>query len=72
MLDITTCQGGAPVLITSPHFYNSPDYIRTDFEGITPPDHDLHATVIDVEPNSGLSIQIHKRIQVSNTQPCNT
>ena len=53
--------------MSSPHFFNSPDYIREDFEGIDEPSAELHETQIDVEPTSGVAISLHKKIQVMIT-----
>ena len=64
MLKLQNCQGGAPVWMSSPHFFNSPDYLREDFEGISAPVGDEFETTLDVEPTSGIAVAIHKKIQV--------
>ena len=58
------CQKNAPVIMSSPHFYQNPDYLRTAFDGISPPNPDDHETRLYIEPTTGMSIKINKRIQV--------
>jgi hypothetical protein len=50
--------------MSSPHFYQNPDYLRTAFDGISPPNPDDHETRLYIEPTTGMSIKINKRIQV--------
>ncbi|TRY76195.1 hypothetical protein TCAL_02655, partial [Tigriopus californicus] len=65
ILDLTTCQGGAPVWMSSPHFINSPSHFREDFDGIAEPNPELHDTILDIEPNTGIVINLHKRVQIN-------
>ena len=31
-MDITRCMGGAPVVMSSPYFFQSPEFLRTDLK----------------------------------------
>ena len=53
----------APIAMSAPHFYNSDKSLLDAVSGLKP-DRDLHDTILDVEPISGLSLNAHKRIQV--------
>ena len=63
VLDITNCIG-APVHMSSPYFYQSPEWLGTDLMNYSTPTKELHETYIDVEPISGAAIEVKKRIQV--------
>lgn len=63
VLDIARCMGGAPVFMSSPYFYHSPDFLREDVS-MEEPVPALHETQLDVEPNTGITVSVHKRIQV--------
>ena len=54
----------APVIMSSPHFYQNPDELRLKFDGISPPDAEKHETRLYIEPTTGMTIKLHKRIQV--------
>lgn len=63
LLDLQGCQG-APVIMSTPHFLDSDPRLPQEIDGIEP-DPDLHTTILNIEPTTGLPIQAHKRIQVS-------
>lgn len=65
VLDITRCMGGAPVHMSSPHFFQSPEYLVNDLLDFPPPEGDKYETQLDIEPNTGIAISVHKRIQAS-------
>ena len=65
VLDITKCMGGAPVLMSSPFFLGSPDFLRTDLLDFPAPSVDVHETYVEVEPISGSVITARKRLQVA-------
>merc|ERR550519_396753 len=53
----------SPLYVTQPHFYQAETELANIAEGSMNPDPDLHGLQIDVEPNTGFSIRLHKRIQ---------
>ena len=64
VLKNTGCFGGVPVLMSAPHFYQAyPDYVQ-QIDGMNP-SRELHDTTVDIEENTGLSMSIHKRIQIN-------
>jgi len=60
--DISVCQG-APTFLSFPHFYLSPDQ-QDKFEGLEP-DLAQHETYLNVEPNTGMTVKLHSRIQIN-------
>ncbi|XP_035218521.1 scavenger receptor class B member 1-like isoform X1 [Stegodyphus dumicola] len=62
--DISSCQYGAPVVLSFPHFYFAdPSYLK-GVDGLRP-NSSLHSFHIDVEPNTGFSIDAAVRFQVN-------
>ncbi|XP_023345429.1 sensory neuron membrane protein 2 [Eurytemora carolleeae] len=70
---ITTCHDGvqdisncmmSPVKMSSPHFYLAEAQLENFESGLTP-DADLHMTILDIEPITGMTVSAHKRIQVN-------
>lgn len=49
--------------MTAPHFFNCYPDLAMQIEGMNP-DRDLHDTTVDIEPYLGISMSIHKRVQV--------
>ena len=64
VLYMTRCMEGAPVWMTSPYFYQSPQFLRDDLEDFGDPVPELHETTLDIEPITGIAVSLHKRIQV--------
>ena len=56
--------GGAPVVMSSPYFYQSPPELRQNLKNFSEPIPSEHETQLDIEPITGMAIKIHKRIQV--------
>ena len=54
----------APVIMSSPHFYQNPDILREEFDGMGAPNAEEHETRLYIEPTTGMTIKLHKRIQV--------
>ena len=50
--------------MSSPHFYQNPKFLLDKFDGISPPNADLHETRLWIEPTTGMTIKLNKRIQV--------
>jgi len=64
LINVGKCLGGAPIFMSSPHFYNADATLLQDFEGLAPNQED-HDTVLDVDPITGLALNARKRIQVN-------
>ena len=63
-IQLSACRGGAPVVMSTPHFLDgSADYVRMT-EGLKP-NREHHSTFIDVEPKTGKILRLHKRTQVN-------
>ncbi|XP_028403821.1 lysosome membrane protein 2-like [Dendronephthya gigantea] len=67
LLDVQSCKGGAniapPFVASTPHFYNAEPYLHEMFNLM--PKKEKHATFVDIEKNTGVTMQGHKRLQVS-------
>lgn len=64
LLDISRCQFGAPVFISFPHFHlGDPSYLNS-VNGLNP-NEEKHVSYIDVEPITGLSIDLAVRFQIN-------
>ena len=59
-------------MISSPHFYQSPDKLREMFEGISDPNEDVgkYETYMNIEPYTGMVVSLHKRLQVFLCSVC--
>ncbi|XP_028280492.1 platelet glycoprotein 4 [Parambassis ranga] len=64
VLDISTCQNGRPSYISLPHFLHGSPWLRENVLGLNP-DEQYHKTYLDVEPNTGFTLNFAKRIQVN-------
>jgi len=62
VMDITNCQG-SPFFLSYPHFYLA-DKKREEFNGLEP-DVEKHRTYLNVEPYTGMTVDIHNRIQLN-------
>lgn len=62
--DISQCQYGAPVVLSFPHFYFADSSYLNAVEGLRP-NSSLHSFHIDVEPNTGFSVDAAVRFQVN-------
>ncbi|CAG7833577.1 unnamed protein product [Allacma fusca] len=63
-IDLSSCRDGAPVAMSTPHFYEADEEYIQQSIGIRPVQ-ELHETFLDIEPNTGLIMQAHKRIQIN-------
>jgi len=64
ILPIAVCRGGPPIFMSSPHFYQGDPKFSEAIDGLHP-NETLHSTNIDIEPNTGIAIHAHKRLQVN-------
>ncbi|XP_067945487.1 lysosome membrane protein 2-like isoform X1 [Watersipora subatra] len=62
-LNISSCQGGAPVFVSMPHFLDG-EYYQNLVIGMTP-DASKHSTYIDVEKTTGIVMEGSKRVQLN-------
>jgi len=60
--DISKCQGAATFL-SYPHFYLAPEQ-EAKFAGLVP-DLSKHETFLNVEPNTGMTVKLHSRVQIN-------
>ncbi|XP_067278858.1 lysosome membrane protein 2c [Pseudorasbora parva] len=64
LLNASVCKEGAPIIMSSPHFYQADDKFVQDVFGMNPKKED-HETVIDINPLTGLLLRGAKRVQVN-------
>ncbi|XP_065099686.1 lysosome membrane protein 2c [Paramisgurnus dabryanus] len=64
LLNVSVCKEGAPIIMSSPHFYQADDKYVQDVFGMNPRKEE-HETAIDVNPLTGLLLQAAKRLQVN-------
>ena len=62
MIHVESCFGGAPIIMSAPHFYNGDPYLVNAVDGLKPIK-ELHDTVLDIEPTLGIALNAHKKIQ---------
>merc|ERR1719495_371987 len=62
LIQVGPCLGGAPISMSSPHFFNGDEDLVKAFKGLKP-DKNKHDTVLDIEPITGLAVNAAKKIQ---------
>lgn len=70
-IQLSACRKGAPIVMSTPHFLDGSEEYLNQSIGLSP-NKDLHQTFIELEPNTGLVLQAHKRIQVNIQLQTNT
>ncbi|ODM91070.1 Scavenger receptor class B member 1 [Orchesella cincta] len=63
-MSLEGCRGGAPIMMSTPYFLDGDAGYLAD-SGLPDPDREKHQTFLDIEPNSGVLLRAHKRIQVN-------
>ncbi|CAH8470202.1 unnamed protein product [Schistosoma turkestanicum] len=63
VLDMSSCQPGAPIAVSQPHFLNANKTYQNAIEGLYPTDE--FNTVIYLEPNTGSIIKAEKKLQIN-------
>ncbi|XP_078070377.1 lysosome membrane protein 2c [Mustelus asterias] len=64
VLNVSTCKQGAPIIISSPHFYQADPKFIDAIEGMHP-NKANHETFLDINPLTGLLVRAAKRVQVN-------
>ncbi|XP_067894635.1 lysosome membrane protein 2-like [Heterodontus francisci] len=64
VLNVSTCRQGAPIILSSPHFYQADQKYIDDIEGMHP-DKANHETFLDINPLTGLLVRAAKRVQIN-------
>ncbi|KAG0713999.1 Lysosome membrane protein 2 [Chionoecetes opilio] len=64
MINVAPCRKGAPVVVSTPHFYQGDPEDLLQVQGLAPREQE-HETFLDVEPNTGVVFRAAKRIQVN-------
>nr|XP_046231681.1 lysosome membrane protein 2c [Scatophagus argus] len=64
VLNVSACKQGAPIIMSSPHFYQADEKFVEDVFGMWPVK-EQHQTTIDINPLTGIILQAAKRLQVN-------
>lgn len=64
LLNVSVCKEGAPIIMSSPHFYQADEKFAQDVFGMTP-NKEEHQTAIDINPLTGVVLQAAKRLQIN-------
>ncbi|KAM4810063.1 lysosome membrane protein 2 [Rhinophrynus dorsalis] len=64
LLNVSKCKQDAPIVLSSPHFYQADESVINSVIGIKPNKED-HETFLDINPLTGMLIQAAKRMQVN-------
>ncbi|KAM3874528.1 lysosome membrane protein 2c [Diretmus argenteus] len=64
LLNVSVCKQGAPIIMSSPHFYQADEKFVLDVFGMKP-NKERHQTTIDINPLTGIVLQAAKRLQVN-------
>lgn len=64
IMDASPCKKGAPIVLSSPHFYNGDKRLLNGVKGLNP-DKKKHETYLNIEPNTGLVFDATQRLQIN-------
>ncbi|XP_012685484.1 lysosome membrane protein 2c [Clupea harengus] len=64
LLNVSPCKQGAPIIMSSPHFYQADEKFVEDVIGMKPKK-EYHETAIDLNPLTGIVLRAAKRMQVN-------
>ncbi|KAK4299018.1 hypothetical protein Pmani_028674 [Petrolisthes manimaculis] len=64
MLNMAPCAHGAPVIMSTPHFYQGDEVELAKLDGLNP-QKSQHETILDVEPKTGVTMHAEKKIQIN-------
>lgn len=61
---VSNCRKGAPIVLSSPHFYQGDSAYVNGVQGLMP-NKQLHETFLDIHPMTGLVMRASKRLQIN-------
>lgn len=61
---LAPCYYGIPIAISQPHYYNADEEILQQIDGLEP-NREKHDTTLEINPNVGLPMGAHLRIQIN-------
>ncbi|XP_065290427.2 lysosome membrane protein 2-like [Dermacentor albipictus] len=61
---VAACRKGAPIVLSSPHFYNGDESFVRAVRGLRPVK-EMHETFLDIHPLTGLVMRASKRLQIN-------
>ncbi|CAF3618194.1 unnamed protein product [Rotaria socialis] len=64
VLNVSTCEQGAPIILSLPHFLYAAEHYQAGIDGLTP-DAEAHRTFIQIEPHTGFVLNAQERIQIN-------
>ncbi|XP_044536039.1 lysosome membrane protein 2 isoform X1 [Gracilinanus agilis] len=64
VLNVSVCKNGAPIFLSSPHFYQADEKFISAIKGMNPNKED-HETFLDLNPLTGIILRGSKRLQVN-------
>lgn len=64
LLNVSMCKQGAPIILSSPHFYQAEQSVIDSVIGMDPKK-EYHETFMDINPLTGMLIRAAKRMQVN-------
>ncbi len=64
ILDVSVCRQGAPIIISLPHLLYAADQYQNGLYGLEP-DPNIHRTIFQIEPHTGLVLSAQKRLQIN-------
>ncbi|KAJ8261386.1 hypothetical protein COCON_G00171090 [Conger conger] len=64
LLNVSVCKQGAPIIMSSPHFYQADEKFVLDIFGMRPKK-EYHETALDINPLTGILLRAAKRLQVN-------
>ncbi|XP_071972393.1 lysosome membrane protein 2 [Engystomops pustulosus] len=64
LLNVSMCKEGAPIILSSPHFYQADKSVIDSIVGISPKKED-HETFLDINPLTGILTRAAKRMQIN-------
>ncbi|XP_078667501.1 scavenger receptor class B member 1-like [Branchiostoma floridae x Branchiostoma belcheri] len=64
LMDGRSCHQGAPIVLSLPHFYQGDPRLLDTVWGLQP-DKLRHQTFLDIEPTTGLAMNVARRVQIN-------
>jgi hypothetical protein len=62
---MSTCESGAPIYLSKPHFLDASDSLRSAVRGLSPPVRAAHDSWLGVEPLTGKVMDFQFRVQIN-------